>query len=252
MDKSGNTILITGGGSGIGRGLAEALYARGNRVIIAGRDPGKLNATADANPGILPYVLDVTDPRAIRRAAEELGEQEPGLNVLVNGSGVMIAEGLAKPQSDLAISEKTVETNLLGPIRMTAAFLPQLQRQRRATIINVSSGLAFVPLAMAPTYCATKAAIHSLTVSLRSQLRGSAVEVLELIPPAVQTDLMPGHAANPRNMPLGPFIAEVMSLLEADPAPSEICVERVKPLRQAEAQGRFDDMLGMLNAAKAA
>lgn len=248
MRTSGNTILVTGGGSGIGRGLAEAFHARGDRVIVAGRDPGKLAAVADANPGIVTYQLDVADPRAVRRAAEELGAREPGLNGLVNGAGVMIAEALDRPQSDLAVAETTVATNLLGPIRMTAAFLPQLMRQERSTIINVSSGLAFVPLARTPTYCATKAAIHSWTVSLRAQLAGGPVEVLELIPPAVQTDLMPGHATNPRNMALHEFIAEAMALLEQDPTPPEICVDRVKPLRHAEARGWFERMLETLNA----
>ena len=248
MHISGNTVLVTGGGSGIGRGLAEALHARGDRVIIAERNLSKLAGVADANAGIVSYKLDVANPRAVRRAAEELGAREPGLNGLVNGAGVMIAEALDQPQSDLVIPETTVATNLLGPIRVTAAFLPQLMRQRRSTIINVSSGLAFVPLVKAPTYCVTKAAIHSWTVSLRVQMEGSPVEVLELIPPAVQTDLMPGHATNPRNMPLREFIAEVMTLLEQDPTPPELCVDRVRSLRQAEAEGRFERMLKTLNA----
>ena len=248
MNTTGNTVLVTGGGSGIGRGLAAALHARGNRVIVAGRDPSKLEEVAEANPGIVACRLDVTDPRAVRRAAEELGAREPGLNVLVNGAGVMIADALDKPQSDLVIPETTVETNLLGPIRVTAAFLPQLMRQERSTIINVSSGLAFVSLVMTPTYCATKAGVHSWTVSLRAQLAGGPVEVLELVPPAVRTDLMPGHATNPRNMPLPQFIAEVMALLEQEPTPPKICVDWVRPLRQAEAQGRFERMLETLNA----
>jgi len=134
-----------------------------------------------------------------------------------------------------------VTTNLLGPLRLNAALLPHLLKQARATIMTVSSGLAFVPLAMTPTYCATKAAIHSYTQSLRYQLQNTSVQVLELAPPYVQTELMGAHqASDPRAMPLADFIAETMSILKNSPAATEICVERVKPLRSAESSGSFD------------
>lgn len=247
MKTSGNTILITGGGSGIGRALAEALHANGNRVIVAGRRESSLEAALAANPGMESVMLDVTDPDQIRTVAAQLIDRYPALNVLINNAGVMIAEDLTSPQWDLTIPESTIQTNLLGPIRMTAALLPHFQQQHSATIINVSSGLAFVPLARTPTYSATKAAVHSYTVSLRRQLEGSPVEVLELIPPAVQTELMPGHATNPAAMPLDDYIAEVMSLLSQQPSPPEVRVKRVALLRNAEAERRFDQVLDALN-----
>ncbi len=159
----------------------------------------------------------------------------------------MLAEDLKAPSPGLAEAEATVATNLLAPIRLTAALMPHLLAQPKATIVNVSSGLAFVPLVVTPTYSATKAAIHSYTVSLREQLRGTSVEVLELIPPGVQTDLMPGQAENPHMMPLEDFMSETMALFARQPTPPEICVERVGFLRQAEAQGRFDQVLAALN-----
>ena len=168
----------------------------------------------------------------------------------VNNAGIMRAEKLLGQQDDLADAEAIVATNLLGPIRLTAAVLPLLQKQPHSTILNVSSGLAFVPLAMTPTYCATKAAIHSYTLSLRHQLRGTATEVLELIPPYVATHLMRG-AEDPRAMPLDKFLAEVMGILKTEPTPSEICVESVKGLCFAAESGRYDAIFQGLNAAMA-
>ena len=250
MNLTGNTILITGGGSGIGRGLAEAFHALGNQVIIAGRRQSALDETTDPNPGMKSLPLDIEDPAAIRAFATKVAEQHPALNVLINNAGIMRAEKLLEQQSDLADAEAIVATNLLGPIRLTAALLPHLQKQPGAAIMNVSSGLAFLPLAFTPTYCATKAAIHSYTLSLRYQLRATPIEVLELIPPYVATDLMSG-ASDPRAMPLDKFIAEVMEILKAEPTPPEICVENVKPLRFAAESGKFDGIFQSLNAARA-
>ena len=148
----------------------------------------------------------------------------------------------------LGIAEATVTTNLLGPIRLTNALIDHLRGQPDAAVINVSSGLASVPLVSAPTYSATKAAIHSYTLSLREALKGQ-VEVIELIPPAVQTDLTPGQSTREGYMPLQDFIDEVMSLFEAVPTPAEIAVERVKFLRNAEAEGRFAQTFATLNTA---
>ena len=149
-----------------------------------------------------------------------------------------------------ADAEATIATNLLGPIRLTAALLPHLEKQPRATIMTVSSGLAFVPLAMNPTYCATKAAIHSYTQSLRYQLRNTSIQVLELVPPYVQTELMGARqASDPTAMPLKDFIVETMQILRSSPEATEICVERVKPLRFAEASGHYDDFFKKLNDA---
>ena len=246
MKTIGNTILITGGGSGIGRGLAEAFHALGNHVIIAGRRKQALDETAAANPGMASVTLDIQDPADIRAFAAKLATQYPTLNVLVNNTGIMRAEKLKAQQDDLAEAEVTIATNLLGPIRLTAALLPLLQKQPYSVIMNVSSGLAFVPIALTPTYCATKAAIHSYTQSLRYQLRASTIEVLELIPPYVATNLMHG-ASDPRAMPLDKFIAEVMEILKTQPTAEEICVEKVRPLRFAAESGHYDSVFDGLN-----
>lgn len=247
MQRSGNTILITGGGSGIGRGLAEALQADGNQVIIAGRRQSALDATTKANPGMLSIVLDVENAEGVRPFADDVVKRFPKLNVLINNAGIMRPENLNADPVDLSDAEAIIATNLLGPIRLTAALLPHLKQQPSATVINVSSGLAFVPLSLTPTYCATKAAIHSYTQSLRYQLRSTPVEVLEIIPPYVQTELMNG-AEDPRAMPLKEYIAETMSILRQQPTPAEIVVERVKQLRNADREGRFDATFNGLNA----
>jgi uncharacterized oxidoreductase len=251
MKTTGNTILITGGGSGIGRGLAQAFHALGNHVIVAGRRQQALDETTAANPGMTSLTLDVEDPANIRSFAAELATRYPALNVLMNNAGIMRTERLQAQQEDLADAESMVATNLLGPIRLTAALLPLLQRQAHSAIVNVSSGLAFVPMAPTPTYCATKAAIHSYTQSLRYQLRGSTTEVLEIIPPYVATHLLNG-ASDPRAMPLEAFIAETMEILKTQPAAVEICVENVKRLRFAAESGHYDSICQGLNAARPA
>ncbi|MGA3080884.1 MAG: SDR family NAD(P)-dependent oxidoreductase [Terracidiphilus sp.] len=248
MNITGNTILITGGGSGIGRGLAQELHALGNQVVIAGRRREALDETTAANPGIKSLTLDVESPAAIRAFAAQAAAEFPALNVLINNAGIMRPEDLLK-QEDLTNAEAIVTTNLLGPIRLTAALLPHLLAQPQAAIVNVSSGLAFLPLAVTPTYCATKAAIHSYTQSLRYQLRKTQIEVIELIPPYVATHLMSG-ANDPRAMPLDKFIAEVMAIFKTQPTPAEICVENVKGLRYAAASGRYDAIFAGLNEAR--
>lgn len=249
MKLSGNTILVTGGGTGIGRGLAESLHALGNEVIIAGRRKQALEETTAANPGMKSITVDMQDAAAIRDVAARVAREYPALNVLVNNAGIMRAEKLAAPEADSSDAEATVATNLLGPMRLTAALMPHLQKQSNAVIMNVSSGLAFVPLALTPTYCATKAALHSWTQSLRYQLRG-CLEVLELIPPYVATELMNG-ADDSRAMPLDKFIAEVMEILTQRPTPAEICVENVTRLRFAAENGQFDAVFNGMNSAMA-
>lgn len=251
MNITGNTILITGGGSGIGRALAEALHARGNRVIVTGRREGPLRAVAEANPGLEWATLDMTDAGAIRTFAERAARDWPDLNVVINNAGIMAAEDLNAEPFDLSTAEATVATNLLGPIRLTMGLLPLLKRQPASTVMTVTSGLAFIPLVATPAYNATKAALHSWSQSLRTQLHGTPVEVLELAPPAVATDLMPGHAENPNSMPLADYTAEVMGLIERGETPrGEILVERVKPLRFAEIEGRYEQVYAMLNGAR--
>jgi uncharacterized oxidoreductase len=250
MKLTGNTILITGGGSGIGRGLAEAFHGLGNQVIIAGRRKQALEEAAARHPGMKWVVLDVEDAANVVSVAAELTKAYPALNVVINNAGIMRMENLRAQPADLADAEAMVQTNLLGPIRVTAALLPLLQKQPYSAVVNVSSGLAFVPLAPTPTYCATKAAIHSYTETLRYQLRGTTTEVVELIPPYVATELMNG-AEDPRAMPLGEFIAEVMGILKAQPEVTEICVERVKGMRFAAVSGQYDAVFKGLNEAMA-
>ena len=250
MKLTGNCILITGGGSGIGRGLAQSFHALGNQVIIAGRRRHVLDETTAANPGIRSLTVDIERPGSIKDFAARLVSEFPALNVLINNAGIMRTEKLLHQQPDLADAESIVATNLLGPIRLTAALLPHLQKQLNAAIINVSSGLAFLPLVLTPTYCATKAAIHSYTLSLRYQLKATNIEVLELIPPYVATDLMNGRS-DPRAMPLDKFVAEVIEILKQQPTPPEICVENVKPLRFSAESGKFDAIFNGLNSAMA-
>ena len=239
MKTTDNTILITGGGSGIGRGLAEAFHRLGNQVIIAGRGQKALDETTAANPGMKSVTLDVSDPKSIQSFVAQMTKDYPSLNVLINNAGIMRPENLLEASNDLSTAEKTVTTNLLGPIRLTAALLPSLRKQPRATIMTVSSGLAFVPFAVTPTYCATKAAIHSYSQSLRYQLKSTNVDVIELIPPYVQTTLMGDQQADdPRAMPLDEFLDEAMSILKSQPDVKEVCVKKVYPLRFSAEQGQ--------------
>jgi uncharacterized oxidoreductase len=245
MKLSGNTILLTGGGSGIGRELAHRLHALGNKVIVAGRRRAQLEETIAGREGMFAVELDVADPASMAAAARALVADHPDLNILINNAGIMASEDLTGSR-DLGIAEATVTTNLLGPIRLINALIDHLKTRPDATILNLSSGLATVPLVSAPTYSATKAAIHSYTLSLREQLKGQ-VEVIELIPPGVQTDLTPGQSTREGYMPLNDYIDEVMSLFAVQPTPPEIAVDRVKFLRNAEAENRFAQTFATLN-----
>ena len=247
MQMTGNTVLVTGGGTGIGRGLAEALHRLGNQVVIAGRRREPLQAVAAANPGIQILSLDQGDSADIRRFATELTDRFPDLNVLINNAGIQRVEDLTA--SGPGAAEQTVAINLLGPIRLTAALLPSLLKKPSAVIVNVTSGLAFIPSALTPTYCATKAALHSYTQSLRFQLRESSVQVIEIIPPQVQTALQGQRGFDPNAMPLDVYITETMTLLETQPQAEEILVERVKPFRFAERDGAFDEIYRAFNEA---
>ncbi|TZG28842.1 SDR family oxidoreductase [Sphingomonas montanisoli] len=246
MKTSGNTILITGGGSGIGRELARRFNDLGNDVIVAGRRRDALDETIAGRTGMHAIELDVESAESIAAFARTLIAEHPRLNVVINNAGMMRTDDLTRGDG-LNGAEETIVTNLLGPIRLNAALVDHLGTQPDAAIVNVSSGLAFVPLMKAPIYSASKAAIHSYTVSLREQLRGS-VEVIELAPPAVQTGLTPGQSTREGYMPLQDYIDEVMGLFATTPTPAEILVERVKPLRFAEAEGRYGDVLAMLKS----
>jgi len=229
MQLTGSTIFITGGTSGIGRGLAEAFHERGNQVLIAGRREGRLKETCDAHHGMRYFVLDVTDAEAIREVARKAIAEFPAIDCVINNAGLQRRLDFTpgSPLDEQAVLEE-VNTNLLGPIRVAAAFIPHLSTRPAATLMNVSSGLAFVPMARFPVYCATKAAVHSWTLSLRHQLRNSGVSVIELVPPWVATELGgPGKAAQGA-MPLDAFIAETMRELESDA--DEIAVADAKRL----------------------
>lgn len=248
MNISGNTILITGGGSGIGRALAEALHKAGNQVVIAGRREALLHEVTSANPGMEALLLDIQDKDDVAAFARQAVESFPALNAVIHNAGIMRSEAVAAGDF-LGTAEDTIATNLLGPIRLTAALLPHLLKQKRAAILTVSSGLAFVPLATTPTYSATKAAIHSWSMALREQLKATSVEVIEIAPPYVQTELLgPQQAVDPAAMPLAEFTAEVMALLESQPASGEIIVERCKPLRLAAENGQVAAIFAQLNA----
>jgi uncharacterized oxidoreductase len=245
MKLTGNTVFITGGTSGIGRGLAEALHKRGNQVIISGRRKGHLTEVTKANPGMQSLELNVEDPASIAAVAKKLIAEYPKLNVLINNAGIMQIDDAASAIDDQLLVS-TVTTNLLGPIRMTSALIEHLKKQAAATVINVSSGLAFVPLASSAVYCSTKAAIHSYTLSMRYKLKGSRVTVLELAPPWVQTELL-NSKDEPRAMPLAQFIDETITVLGTDA--EEVLVERVKMLRnnpgpnEAAFVTQFNDMI---------
>jgi uncharacterized oxidoreductase len=255
MKITGNTILITGGGSGIGRGLAEAFHKLGNKVIIAGRRKQVLDETTAANSGMTSALLNIEDAASIRTFAAKLATDHPTLNVVIHNAGIMRPENILTESVDVSDAEAIVTTNLLGPIRLTAALLPLLRSQPHATIMAVTSGLAFVPLALTPTYCATKAAIHSYSESLRYQLQSTNIEVVELAPPYVQTELMGSHqAVDPRAMPLNDYLAEVIEIIKTQPNATEILVERVKPLRFAASNGqeKFDAFFKTFNDAMTA
>src|ERR1700726_669130 len=233
MKLSGNTIFITGGGSGIGRGLAEALHGLGNKVIIAGRRRLQLAAVVAANPGMAALELDIADPDSIDRAAKRLIAEHPDLNVLINNAGIMQPDQAAGKVDD-ALLLATVNTNLIGPIRMTSALIEHLKTKDDAVVAYTGSVLGFVPLAATAVYSATKAAVHSYILSQRFMLRDTTVRVIEIAPPRVRTELMNSQEAE-QAMPLGQFISEAIKVLgtEAD----EIIVEAAKPLRNNPGPG---------------
>ncbi|TVT54129.1 SDR family NAD(P)-dependent oxidoreductase [Amycolatopsis rhizosphaerae] len=249
MDISGNTIFIPGSTSGIGLALALALQDRGNTVIVGGRRTELLERIAAEHPGLGTVRIDTTDAASIGAAAEEVLARYPDLNVLITMAGVMRIEDWHQPETFLASAESVVTTNLLGPIRLIAAFVEHLRTRPDATIVTVSSGLAFAPLKITPSYNASKAAIHLLSESLRLQLADTTVKVVELVPPAVRTALLPGQEESGFAMPLEEFVSEVVTLLETRPEAKEIQVERVKFLRYGEARGDYDQVVQTLNAA---
>lgn len=249
MKITGNTILVTGGTSGIGRAMAEALHDRGNRVIVTGRRKALLDEIAAARPGMVGLELDLDQPTSLSRLVAEVRARFPELNVLFANAGISRREDLASDDYDVAVAEAVVETNILGVLRATAAFLPLLKRQTDAVVMATSSNLASIPRADFPAYCASKAFLHSWLQSLRHQVRNIPVEVLELAPPYVQTELTgSGQASDPRAMPLDGYVAEVMHLIETHDHPrGEVLVSRDRERRSAERDGRYDAMFAAIN-----
>jgi uncharacterized oxidoreductase len=244
MRTTGNTIFLPGGTSGIGRGLAERFAARGDRVVIGGRRQELLDEIAAGSDRIEAVRIDTSDAESIRTVSAEVQQRFPETNVLLAMAGIMRPEDVTTG-GFLPLAEETVTTNLLGPIRLWAAWADFLVAQQDAALVTVSSGLAFTPLALTPTYDATKSAVHALSDAWRLQLAGSGVQVVELVPPAVRTDLMPGPN-DERAMPLDEYLDETMRLLEADPEAQEILVQRVEPLRFSERNGNRADLMRML------
>ncbi len=247
VNITGNTIFIPGATSGIGLALALRLQQKGNTVIVGGRRTELLEQIRTEHPDIHTVAIDTTDPDSIDAAADSVIAEHPDLNVLVTMAGIMRIEDWTSPAGFLATAEATVTTNLLGPIRLIGAFIEHLQTRPHATIMTVSSGLAFTPLRVTPTYNATKAAIHMLSESLRLQLGGTSVAVVELVPPAVRTDLMPGQRDSEFAMPLDDFVTEVIELIDTQPDATEIQVDRVKFLRHAESRGDYAEVVATLN-----
>ena len=249
MNISGNTVFIPGSTSGIGLALALALQAKGNSVIVGGRRADLLEQIAAEHPGLDTVQIDTSDSASIDSAAKEVLARHPDLNVLVPMAGIMRIEDWRRPQEFLASAESVITTNVLGPIRLIAAFIEHLEAQPAAAIITVSSGLGFTPLAATPSYSASKAAIHLLSESIRLQYADTSVQIIELVPPSVRTELVPGQEDNEQAMPLDEFITEAVGLLESRPEAKEIQVERVKFLRYGEARGDYDQVVATLNAA---
>ena len=247
MKISGNTILVTGGTSGIGRALAEALQAKGNKVIIAGRRQQLLDEVTGRNPGMVGMAVDLSDGAEIAKFAEGVKAEFPELNVLFNNAGIAGQEDYTTDSIDLTRAYSTIQTNITGVVQLSAALLPSLRAQPHSTLIVTTSGLAFVPYPPGPVYSATKAFMHNWLDALRVQLRKTSVEVLELAPPYVQTELGgPKQASDPRAMPLDEYTSEVMQILESGKMEKgEILVERVKPLRTAEKDGKYQEFLDM-------
>lgn len=219
MQLSDNTILITGGTSGIGLAFAEGFMAAGSKVIICGRREERLKALREKHPDLITKTCDISKASEREVLAQWVLQNHPETNILMNNAGIQLLTDLTKPV-DLNRIQSEIETNVVAPIHLTSLFTQHLSTKANAAVINISSGLAFVPLAFMPVYCATKAAVHSLTLSLRHQLKNTSVKVFEIAPPSVDTEL--GHdrredkTQSHGGIPIADFITEAMEALKND------------------------------------
>lgn len=244
MKITGRTVLITGGTAGIGLGLAQRLQGEGNTVVVAGRRTALLDQIVQDHPGLAAVELDVADPDSVRAAFDDVTTRFPDVDVLVNNAGIALYEDLRTGESlDAAID--VITTNLIGPLRMSSLFVPFFATRGGGTVVNVGSGLGFVPLPASPTYSATKAAIHSYSETQRVQLAGSGIDVVEIVPPAVRTEFG-GQQDDDRAMPLPAFLDGVMAILREDPDVEQVVVDEAKPFRFADAQGTYGRFLQVL------
>jgi short-subunit dehydrogenase involved in D-alanine esterification of teichoic acids len=238
MKLTDRTALIVGATSGIGRGLARRLARAGNTVIVGGRNVDALAELADEGFGTVE--IDVTDSNCVERARDRVLSEFPQLDVVVSMSGVLLIEDLRDPQH-FETAQQTIDTNLLGTIRVMDAFTPHLIERGSGTLMTVSSGIAFLPFPAMPTYGASKAGVHAYTEALRAQLDGTGVEVVELVPPAIATAGQENIA--PHALPLDGYLDEVLALLGAEPTPNEILVQGVHMHRWAERDGSYADLV---------
>jgi short-subunit dehydrogenase involved in D-alanine esterification of teichoic acids len=246
MNISGNTIFIPGATSGIGLALARRLREAGNTVVVGGRRADVLDQLA-AEHGFSTAMVDVADADSVLSARDAVLAAHPELNVLITMAGIMVAEEVTKSDF-LDVAERTVATNVLGPLRLISAFTEHLQTRPDATIMTVTSGLAHTPRRITPSYNGSKAFIHLFSESIRLQFAGTSVQVIELCPPAVRTELMPGGSQIESFLPVDDYIDETMSLLESQPDATEILVERVKPLRFSEVNGTYEQAIALVNS----
>ncbi|WP_433135528.1 SDR family oxidoreductase [Actinomadura nitritigenes] len=244
MDISNRTVLIVGGTSGIGRELARRFAAAGSTVAVGGRSAEALSELAEEGFGT--FAVDVTDGTSVASARDAVLARYPDLDTVVTMSGVMLLEDLRDP-AHFQAAETTIDTNLVGTIRVIDAFTPHLVGRSAGTFVTVTSGIAFLPFPPMPTYAASKAAVHAYSEALRAQLDGTGVDVVELVPPAVATAGQ--ETVNPHALPLDDFATEVMDLLSADPTPDEILVKGVLMHRWAERDGTYADLVAQRSQA---
>jgi uncharacterized oxidoreductase len=242
MDISNRTVLIVGGTSGIGLGLARRFVDAGSTVIVGGRDTGRVDELETVR-------IDVTDAASVLAARDEVLAAHPDLDVVITMSGVLLQEDLRDP-AHFAAAETTIAVNLVGTIQVVDAFTPHLIARGGGDIITVSSGIGFLPFPLMPSYGASKAGVHAYTEALREQLVGAGITVTELIPPAVATAGQ--EKVNPAALPLEGFLDEVVGLLTQTPTPNEIVVQAAQRLRWAERDGTYAELLAARSRSLAA